>query len=163
MDLTFEVPMEYCPLQCQTLLSPPEASTTEPAFCFGSASSFLLEPFLHSSPVAYWTPTDLGWGVHLSLSFPIFFHLFVFSYCSWGSQGKNAEVVCHSLLQRYLSSRTFCHEQEFDHDYRKVVQVKNLPAHAGNKTCRFDPWVRKIPWKKAWQPTLICLPRESHG
>ena len=22
-----------------------------------------------------------------------------FSYCSWGSQGKNAEVVCHSLLQ----------------------------------------------------------------
>ena len=26
-------------------------------------------------------------------------YLFVFSYCSWGSQGKNAEVVCHSLLQ----------------------------------------------------------------
>ena len=25
--------------------------------------------------------------------------LSVFSYCSWGSQGKNAEVVCHSLLQ----------------------------------------------------------------
>ena len=24
---------------------------------------------------------------------------FTFSYCSWGSQGKNAEVVCHSLLQ----------------------------------------------------------------
>jgi len=22
-----------------------------------------------------------------------------FSYCSWGSQGKKAEVVCHSLLQ----------------------------------------------------------------
>ena len=24
---------------------------------------------------------------------------FAFSYCSWGSQGKNTEVVCHSLLQ----------------------------------------------------------------
>ena len=24
--------------------------------------------------------------------------LFVFSYCSWGSQGKNTEVVCHPLL-----------------------------------------------------------------
>ena len=23
----------------------------------------------------------------------------VVSYCSWGSQGKNTEVVCHSLLQ----------------------------------------------------------------
>ena len=27
-----------------------------------------------------------------------------FSYCSWGSQGKNTEVVCQSLLQRI----TFC-------------------------------------------------------
>ena len=26
-------------------------------------------------------------------------YLFAFSYCSWGSQGKNTEVVCHSLLQ----------------------------------------------------------------
>ena len=25
--------------------------------------------------------------------------LFAFSYSSWGSQGKNAEVVCHFLLQ----------------------------------------------------------------
>ena len=24
---------------------------------------------------------------------------FAFSCCSWGSQGKNTEVVCHSLLQ----------------------------------------------------------------
>ena len=26
-------------------------------------------------------------------------YLFAFSYCSWGSQGKNTEVVCHSLLR----------------------------------------------------------------
>ena len=25
-----------------------------------------------------------------------------------------------------------------------------------------DPW-RKSPWRRAWQPTLIFLPRESHG
>ena len=25
----------------------------------------------------------------------------------------------------------------------------------------FDPWVRKIPWRRAWQPTLVFLPRES--
>ena len=25
------------------------------------------------------------------------------------------------------------------------------------------PWVGKIPWKKAWQPTLVFLPGESHG
>ena len=27
----------------------------------------------------------------------------------------------------------------------------------------FDPWVRKIPWRRAWQPTLVFLPGESHG
>ena len=29
--------------------------------------------------------------------------------------------------------------------------------------CRFDPWVRKIPWRRAWQPTPVFLPGESHG
>ena len=27
----------------------------------------------------------------------------------------------------------------------------------------FDPWVRKVPWKMAWQPTPIFLTGESHG
>ena len=26
-----------------------------------------------------------------------------------------------------------------------------------------DPWVRKMPWRRAWQPTPVLLPRESHG
>ena len=26
-----------------------------------------------------------------------------------------------------------------------------------------DPWVRKIPWRRAWQPTLVFLPGKSHG
>ena len=29
--------------------------------------------------------------------------------------------------------------------------------------CRFDPWVRKIPWRKKWQPTPVFLPGKSHG
>ena len=28
---------------------------------------------------------------------------------------------------------------------------------------RFYPWVEKIPWKKAWQPTPGFLPGESYG
>ena len=38
--------------------------------------------------------------------------------------------------------------------------VKNLPAM--QKT-RFDPWVRKIPWRREWLPTPIFLPGEAHG
>ena len=26
-----------------------------------------------------------------------------------------------------------------------------------------DPWVRKIPWRRAWQPTPVLLPGESQG
>ena len=32
-----------------------------------------------------------------------------------------------------------------------------------HKRCRFDPWVGKMPWRKAWQPTAVLLPGESHG
>ena len=28
---------------------------------------------------------------------------------------------------------------------------------------RFDPWVRKIPWRRKWQPTPVLLPGESHA
>ena len=27
----------------------------------------------------------------------------------------------------------------------------------------FNPWVRKIPWRRAWQPTSVFLPEKSHG
>ena len=26
-----------------------------------------------------------------------------------------------------------------------------------------DPWIGKIPWRKAWQPTLVFSPGEPHG
>ena len=38
--------------------------------------------------------------------------------------------------------------------------VKNLPAM--RETCVY-PCVGKIPWKRAWQPTPLFLPGESHG
>ena len=41
--------------------------------------------------------------------------------------------------------------------------VKNLPANAGDIIDGFDPWVRKISWRRAWQLTPVFLPGESHG
>ena len=32
-----------------------------------------------------------------------------------------------------------------------------------HKRWGFDPWVRKIPWRRTWQPTPVFLPGESHG
>ena len=59
MDLTFQVPMQCCSLQHQTLLPSPVPFTTGCCFCFESVSSFFLELFLQWSLVAYWAPSDL--------------------------------------------------------------------------------------------------------
>ena len=80
--------------------SPPDISTTCLCLWFGSASPFLLELFLHSSSVAYWTPMNLG--IHLLGSY-----LFVFSYSSWCSHIKNAEVVCIPSPMDYILSELF--------------------------------------------------------
>ena len=35
--------------------------------------------------------------------------------------------------------------------------------HRRHKRHGFNPWIRKIPWRRAWQPTPVFLPEESHG
>ena len=32
-----------------------------------------------------------------------------------------------------------------------------------HKRREFNPWMGKIPWRRAWQPTPVFLPGESHG
>ena len=51
---------------------------------------------------------------------------------------------CHVGLPRWLSGR----------------------VHLSSRRCkrlRFDPWVRKIPWSRKWQHTLVFLPGKFHG
>jgi hypothetical protein len=31
------------------------------------------------------------------------------------------------------------------------------------KRCRFNPWVGKILWRSAWQPTQVFIPGEFNG
>ena len=44
-----------------------------------------------------------------------------------------------------------------------ALVVKNPPFSAGDIRCEFDPWVGKIPWRRACPYTPVFLPRESHG
>ena len=46
---------------------------------------------------------------------------------------------------------------------RVALVVKNWPAHAGDVRGAFHPWVGKIPWRRAWQPSPVFLPGESRG
>ena len=50
------------------------------------------------------------------------------------------------------------------------VDIIGLPWWLSGKqsTCQcrsqgFDPWVRKFPWRRKWQPTIVFLPGKSHG
>ena len=38
--------------------------------------------------------------------------------------------------------------------------VKNLLQ---GRRCGFNPWVRKIPWRRKWQPAPVFFPGEFHG
>ena len=57
--------------------------------------------------------------------------------------------------------------------YARLMTRQGLPRrHSGKESvclCKrprrraFDPWVRKIPWSRKWQPTPVFLPGEFHG
>ena len=54
-----------------------------------------------------------------------------------------------------------------------TIPPKGSPGGASGKepTCqcrrhkrrRFESWVRKVPWRRKWQPPPVFLPGESHG
>ena len=57
--------------------------------------------------------------------------------------------------------------------YRALNHFTSFPGGTSGKEpscqCRrhkrrgFNPWVAKIPWRRAWQPTPVFFPGESHG
>ena len=107
--------MQYCSLQHQTLLSPTDTSTTGHSFCFGSVSSFFLELFLHSSPVAYWAPINLG--SHIFLSFHAV-HVFLM------------ERILKCLAIPSSCGPHFVRTLHYDHSVLVALQVM---AHSFNK------------------------------
>ena len=132
MDLTFQVPMQYCSLQYQTLHSSPHISTTGHCFCFGSASLFLLELFLHSSPVAYWAPTDLGSSSLNVISFRLFIPFTGFSRQKCWSGLPFPCPMDHVLSELSTMTHSFIVKQGCDpfdqFDYFSVIVVFILSA-----------------------------------
>ena len=60
---------------------------------------------------------------------------------------------------------------EVEMDIYTMIYKMDFPGGASGKelACqcrkhkgwRFNPWVRKIPWRRAWQPTSFFLPAKS--
>ena len=57
--------------------------------------------------------------------------------------------------------------------YRSDIDLSGLPMwlsgkepacqYRRHKRLSFYLWIRRIPWRRAWQPTPVFLPGESHG
>ena len=60
----------------------------------------------------------------------------------------------HGLVQ-ILSD---CPDLNFAHHYQGVLVKCRI-----HKRGRFELWVRKIPWRRKWQPTPVLFPEKSHG
>ena len=48
------------------------------------------------------------------------------------------------------------------------ISFQNILADSKEPACQCrsigcDPWVGKVPWRRAWQPTPVFLPGASHG
>ena len=85
----------------------------------------------------------------------------------------SVESLYHNKLSYVLqkgSFRDISGNQLLTLDYESL---KGFPGNASGKEpacqccrykrCGFSPWVRKIPWRRQWQPIPAFLPGESHG
>ena len=69
-------------------------------------------------------------------------------------------LICISLIISYD-----------EHLFMSLLTICGLPWWLSGKEsacqcrrqCRFDPWVRKIHWRKKWQPTPVFVPGKSRG
>ena len=72
-------------------------------------------------------------------------------------------VVC-TRVQKNIDKFLQIHLAHHTLTSRTFQVVKNPLANVGNIIRRgFSLWVRKIPWRRAWQPTPVILPGEFHG
>ena len=89
------------------------------------------------------------------------------------TQGSNPSVV---RLLRWYAHSLLCYLESPEKMMRRGNSKKEVPVFPGgangkervcqcrrHKRCEFDPWIRKIPWRKAWQPTPVFFPGESQG
>ena len=79
-------------------------------------------------------------------------------------QSPRRKQKAHSKLAilKYLNNKTICKGEGEDWETTRASQValvvKNLCQCRRCKRRGFDPWVRKMPWRRKWQPTpVFCL------
>ena len=83
---------------------------------------------------------------------------------SWKS---HLDFIQHAFLVFTVNQSLYQGSANFPKRDRRVF---GCPRWLSGKesTCQyrrheFDPWVRKMPWRRTWQPTPVFVPGKSHG
>ena len=86
-------------------------------------------------------------------------------YYLWSEKLNNFSKTTHSVndLIKIAVSGCDLHKSNQRKGLSWWLSGKESSCIAGRKRYKFNPWVGKIPWKKAWQPTPAFLPGESYG
>ena len=134
MDLTFQVPLQYCSFHHWTLLPSPVTSTTWCCFCFDFVSSFSLKLFIHWSPLAYWASTNLGSSSFSVLSFCLFILFMGFWRQEYWSGLPLPSPVNHVLSELFTITHLswvalHCMAHSFIELDKAVVHVTRLATH----------------------------------
>ena len=142
MDLTFQVPMQYCSLQHLTLLPLPVTSASGRYFCFGSIFllSGVISPLFSISILGTYQPGDFIFQCHIflpfhtvrgvsrqeywsGLSFPppvdhIFSELSIMTCPSW--------VALHSMIHSFFElCKPLCHSKTVIHEGMLDIWCEN--------------------------------------
>ena len=68
---------------------------------------------------------------------------------------RNKNVSRHIPSEGGDRNFWYCSLLEMGSDGKRICLYFRRPG--------FDPWVRKIPWRREWLPSPVFLPGESHG
>ena len=76
-----------------------------------------------------------------------------------GIKDHRSQITTENIIRR-TNLRDCKNYQPRDREYsgnEPICQCRRC------KRWGFNLWVWKIPWRRVWQPTPVCLPGESHG
>jgi len=124
----------------------------------GSCGNFIfnflqnLHNIFQTVAISFYIPTNRAQGLqsfHIFVS-TCYFLFFFFFFLSSHSHG--CDIVSYCSFDLYFP--------------RSSVGKESTSCAGVHPQCRrpgFDPYIGKIPWRRKWQPTLVFLPRKSHG
>ena len=85
---------------------------------------------------------------------------------AWGWLGLRMGTPTLCLAWRKTCTTFICFVSLFNREYSCFGFPRWLSGKESLRqcrTCRFDPWVWKIPWRRKWQPAPVFLCGKSHG